>query len=557
MTEQLTYSYAVGPTDVALIEETISINLAKTAAKYPHNIALIDAAADRQWSYEQFYRDVRGLVTGLHRAGVVTGERVGIWALNRWEWTMVQYATAEIGAIMVNINPAYRQHELNYVLQQAGITTLISSEAVPTSNYPQLIQRAEDELGALDRVIIMNDASWDEVFDVEPDDAALDAIQATLSNTDPINIQYTSGTTGFPKGATLSHRNILNNGFFVGEINRYTDQDRICIPVPYYHCFGMVMGNLAATTHGAAMVLPAQSFNAQQTLAAVEKYQCTSLYGVPTMFIAELALDNLADFDLSSLRTGIMAGSPCPDEVMRKVIDTMNMDEVTICYGMTETSPVSMQTRPDDDLKLRVSTVGRPSPHAEIKIVDPATGETQPINTPGELCTRGYLVMQGYWNQQDKTDEALGEDGWMRTGDVAEMDENGYVQVTGRMKDMVIRGGENIYPREIEEFLYTHPDILDAQVIGVPDERYGEELMAWVQLRKGAPQLTAEGLREFSEGSLAKYKIPRYVHVVDDFPTTVTGKVRKVEMRETSLSLLEQGGVIDDYRAPMTQPTSR
>ncbi|MDN6356625.1 AMP-binding protein [Yaniella sp.] len=557
MTEQLTYSYAVGPTDVALIEETISINLAKTAAKYPHNIALIDAAADRQWSYEQFYRDVRGLVTGLHRAGVVTGERVGIWALNRWEWTMVQYATAEIGAIMVNINPAYRQHELNYVLQQAGITTLISSEAVPTSNYPQLIQRAEDELGALDRVIIMNDASWDEVFDVEPDDAALDAIQATLSNTDPINIQYTSGTTGFPKGATLSHRNILNNGFFVGEINRYTDQDRICIPVPYYHCFGMVMGNLAATTHGAAMVLPAQSFNAQQTLAAVEKYQCTSLYGVPTMFIAELALDNLADFDLSSLRTGIMAGSPCPDEVMRKVIDTMNMDEVTICYGMTETSPVSMQTRPDDDLKLRVSTVGRPSPHAEIKIVDPATGETQPINTPGELCTRGYLVMQGYWNQQDKTDEALGEDGWMRTGDVAEMDENGYVQVTGRMKDMVIRGGENIYPREIEEFLYTHPDILDAQVIGVPDERYGEELMAWVQLRKGAPQLTAEGLREFSVGSLAKYKIPRYVHVVDDFPTTVTGKVRKVEMRETSLSLLEQGGVIDDYRAPMTQPTSR
>lgn len=557
MTEQLTYSYAVGPTDVALIEETISINLAKTAAKYPHNIALIDAAADRQWSYEQFYRDVRGLATGLHRAGVVTGERVGIWALNRWEWTMVQYATAEIGAIMVNINPADRQHELNYVLQQAGITTLISSEAVPTSNYPQLIQRAEDELGALDRVIIMNDASWDEVFDVEPDDAALDAIQATLSNTDPINIQYTSGTTGFPKGATLSHRNILNNGFFVGEINRYTDQDRICIPVPYYHCFGMVMGNLAATTHGAAMVLPAQSFNAQQTLAAVEKYQCTSLYGVPTMFIAELALDNLADFDLSSLRTGIMAGSPCPDEVMRKVIDTMNMDEVTICYGMTETSPVSMQTRPDDDLKLRVSTVGRPSPHAEIKIVDPATGETQPINTPGELCTRGYLVMQGYWNQQDKTDEALGEDGWMRTGDVAEMDENGYVQVTGRMKDMVIRGGENIYPREIEEFLYTHPDILDAQVIGVPDERYGEELMAWVQLRKGAPQLTAEGLREFSVGSLAKYKIPRYVHVVDDFPTTVTGKVRKVEMRETSLSLLEQGGVIDDYRAPMTQPTSR
>src|SRR5690625_1211083 len=557
MTTQLKYSYAQGPTDADLIEDTIPANLAKIAARYPDNLALVDVHANRQWSYQQFYRDVRNLATGLHRAGVITGERVGIWALNRWEWTMVQYATAELGAIMVNINPAYRQHELNYVLEQAGITTIIASEEVPTANYPQMIQRAQEELGSLDRIIIMNSESWDQVFDVDADDAALDALQATMTNTDAVNIRYTSGTTGFPKGATLSHRNILNNGFFVGEINRYTDQDRICIPVPYYHCFGMVMGNLAATTHGAAMVLPAQSFNAQQTLAAVEKYQCTSLYGVPTMFIAELALDNLADFDLSSLRTGIMAGSPCPDEVMRKVIDTMNMDEVTICYGMTETSPVSMQTRPDDDLKLRVSTVGRPSPHAEIKIVDPATGETQPINTPGELCTRGYLVMQGYWNQQDKTDEALGEDGWMRTGDVAEMDENGYVQVTGRMKDMVIRGGENIYPREIEEFLYTHPDILDAQVIGVPDERYGEELMAWVQLRKGAPQLTAEGLREFSEGSLAKYKIPRYVHVVDDFPTTVIGKVRKVEMRETSLSLLEQGGVIDDYRAPMTQPTSR
>lgn len=550
MTEQLTYSYAAGPTDVDLIEETISVNLAKTAARYPQNIALIDAEADRQWTYEQFYGDVRSLATGLHRAGVVTGERVGIWALNRWEWTMVQYATAELGAMLVNINPAYRQHELNFVLEQAGITTMISSEEVPTSNYPRLIQRAQDELAVLDRVIIMNSESWDEVFDVAADDAALDAIQATLSTTDSINIQYTSGTTGFPKGATLSHRNILNNGFFVGEINRYSDQDRICIPVPYYHCFGMVMGNIAATTHGATMVIPAQSFNPGKTLATVEKYQCTSLYGVPTMFIAELALENLADFDLSSLRTGIMAGSPCPDEVMRQVIDTMNMEEVTICYGMTETSPVSMQTRPDDDLKLRVSTVGRPNPHAEIKIIDPATGETVPVNTGGELCTRGYLVMKGYWNQPEKTDEVLGEDGWMRTGDVARMDENGYVQVTGRMKDIVIRGGENIYPREIEEFLYTHPDVLDAQVIGVPDERYGEELMAWVQLRKGAPKLTAEALREFSVDAVAKYKIPRYVHVVDAFPTTVTGKVRKVEMRATAVELLEQGDIIDDYRAP-------
>ncbi|HIW47428.1 MAG TPA: AMP-binding protein [Candidatus Yaniella excrementigallinarum] len=549
MTTQLKYSYAQGPTDADLIEDTIPANLAKIAARYPDNLALVDVHANRQWSYQQFYRDVRNLATGLHRAGVITGERVGIWALNRWEWTMVQYATAELGAIMVNINPAYRQHELNYVLEQAGITTIIASEEVPTANYPRMIQRAQEELGSLDRIIIMNSESWDQVFDVDADDAALDALQATMTNTDAVNIQYTSGTTGFPKGATLSHRNILNNGFFVGEINRYTDQDRICIPVPYYHCFGMVMGNLAATTHGAAMIIPAPSFNPEKTLVAVEQHRCTALYGVPTMFIAELALENLDEFDLSSLRTGIMAGSPCPDEVMRKVISTMNMDEVTICYGMTETSPVSMQTRPDDDLQLRVSTVGRPSPHAEIKIIDPETGETLPVNTAGELCTKGYLVMMGYWNQQDKTDEVLGADGWMRTGDIAQMDENGYVQVTGRMKDMVIRGGENIYPREIEEFLYTHPDILDAQVVGVPDDRYGEELMAWIQLRQGASRLTAQDLRDFAIGALAKFKIPRYVHIVEEFPTTVTGKVRKVAMRETSVELLRKGGVIDDGRA--------
>lgn len=548
MTGHLTYSYAAGPTDEPLLEETISVNLARTVAKYPQNIALIDATVQRQWTYEQFHRAVRNLATGLHRAGVVTGERVGIWALNRWEWVMVQYATAELGAIMVNINPAYRQHELNYVLEQAGITTLISSEKIATADYPRMIARAQNELGLLERMIIMNSESWHDVFDVQADDAALDAIQSTLHNTDAINIQYTSGTTGFPKGATLSHRNILNNGYFVGEINRYTDQDRICIPVPYYHCFGMVMGNLAATTHGATMVIPAPSFNPAQTLATVEQYRCTSLYGVPTMFIAELALEDLAEYDLSSLRTGIMAGSPCPDEVMRQVIDTMHMDDVTICYGMTETSPVSMQTRPDDDLQLRVSTVGRPNPHAEIKIIDPATGQTLPVNSDGELCTRGYLVMKGYWNQPEKTHEVLDEDGWLRTGDVARMDENGYVQVTGRMKDVVIRGGENIYPREIEEFLYTHPDIVDAQVIGVPDERYGEELMAWIQLRQDAPKLTAQALQEFAAEALAKYKIPRYVHIVDEFPTTVTGKVRKVEMRKTSVELLKQGGVIDDFR---------
>ena len=549
MTQQLMQSYAAGPTDVPLIEQTIPANLAQTAATYPDNIALIDAAAERQWTYAQFYRDVRQVATGLHHRGVTTGERVGIWALNRWEWVLVQYATAQLGAILVNINPAYRQHELNYVLKQAGITTLITSEATPTANYPHMVERAQQELGTLQRVITLTDESWYAVYDTQADDAVLDTIEAALNPHDDINIQYTSGTTGFPKGATLSHRNILNNGFFVGETNRYTDKDRICIPVPYYHCFGMVMGNLAATTHGATMIIPGPAFDPEQTLATVEKYRCTALYGVPTMFIAELALERLNDYDLSSLRTGIMAGSPCPDEVMRKVINTMHMDEVTICYGMTETSPVSMQTRPEDELELRVSTVGRPGPHAEIKIIDPTTGETLPVHTEGELCTRGYLVMKGYWNQPEKTAEVLGEDGWLRTGDVARMDERGYVQVTGRMKDMVIRGGENIYPREIEEFLYTHPDILDAQVIGVPDERYGEELMAWLRLRKGAPVLTAESLRAFCLGSLAKYKIPRYVHIVDEFPTTVTGKVRKVEMRSIAVDLLAEGDVIDDYRA--------
>lgn len=550
MTEQLTLSYAAGPTDVPLIEDTISVNLAQTVAKYPKNLALVDAHADRTWTYEEFYRDVRNLATGLHRAGVTAGERVGIWALNRWEWVMVQYATAELGAIMVNINPAYRQHELNYVLEQAGVTTIIASQELPTADYPGMITRAQQAAGVqLERVIMMTTDSWDAVFRQPADHTVLDQIQASQHHTDAINIQYTSGTTGFPKGATLSHHNILNNGFFVGEVNRYTDQDRICIPVPYYHCFGMVMGNLAATSHGAAMIIPGPSFNPEQTLATVEKYRCTALYGVPTMFIAELALDNLDQFDLSSLRTGIMAGSPCPDEVMRNVISAMHMDEVTIAYGMTETSPVSMQTRPDDDLALRVSTVGRPSPHAEIQIIDPATGEIVPVNVDGELCTRGYLVMQGYWNQPERTAEVLDDDGWLRTGDVARMSEHGYVQVTGRMKDMVIRGGENIYPREIEEFLYTHPDILDAQVIGVPDDRYGEELMAWLRLRQGATRLSAAALREFAAGSLAKYKIPRYVHIVDEFPTTVTGKVRKVDMRSMSIDLLEQDRVIDDYRS--------
>jgi fatty-acyl-CoA synthase len=388
----------------------------------------------------------------------------------------------------------------------------------------------------LRQVVFLGDPEWDALS--VGDRAVLPEIRAGLSFDDPINIQYTSGTTGFPKGATLSHHNILNNGFFVGELCAYTQEDRICIPVPFYHCFGMVMGNLAATSHGACMVIPAPGFDPRATLETVAAERCTSLYGVPTMFIAELADPTFGSHDLSSLRTGIMAGSPCPVEVMKRVVADMGMTEVTICYGMTETSPVSTQTRATDDLERRVSTVGQVHPHVEVKVVDPVTGLVVPYGTPGELCTRAYSVMLGYWDQPEKTAEVLDPAGWMHTGDLAEMDEAGYVNIVGRIKDMVIRGGENVYPREVEEFLYTHPDIVDAQVIGVPDERYGEELAAWVRLRPGATELTAEALREFCGGKLAHYKIPRYVRVVDEFPMTVTGKVRKVQMREESVKLL-------------------
>lgn len=538
-----------GPTEPALRETTIGEALRRTVDHAPEHEAIVDVAAGRRWTYAQFYADVRRLATGLSQHGVGKGDRIGIWGPNTWEWTLTQFATAEIGAILVNINPSYRQHEVNYVLKQAGITSVVASAALKTQDYPAMLSRAEQELGALDLTVIMGGHLWEELIGTEADDELLDGLAEEMTADDPINIQYTSGTTGFPKGATLSHRNILNNGFFVGEINGYTEADRICIPVPFYHCFGMVMGNLAAITHGSAMVIPGAAFDPEATLSAVEQERCTSLYGVPTMFIAELNLENFAEFDLSSLRTGIMAGSPCPEEIMRQVIDRMNMSEVTICYGMTETSPVSTQTRPDDELNLRVSTVGRVGPHVEVKIADPGTGETLPVGEPGELCTRGYLVMQGYWDEPQKTAEAIDEDGWMHSGDLGKMHAEGYVQITGRIKDMVIRGGENIYPREIEEFLYTHPDIIDAQVIGVPDEKYGEELMAWLRLRDGAEKLSAERLREFCSDGLAKYKIPRYVVAVDEFPTTVTGKVRKIQMREEALDLLAQPGAVDDARA--------
>ena len=533
-------SYASGTYPVALLGDTIGDNFDQTASRFGDREALVDVAAGRRWSYRELAADVDALARGLLGREIGLGDRVGIWAPNCAEWTLTQYATAKIGAILVNINPAYGARELAYVLRQSGVRLLIAARAHRSSNYAAMIDEVRPSCPDLEQVVLLGSAEWDEVASAErgADPAALAAISTTLSADDPINVQYTSGTTGFPKGATLSHHNILNNGFFVGELCQYTEADRICIPVPFYHCFGMVMGNLAATSHGACMVIPAPAFDPAATLSAVAAERCTSLYGVPTMFIAELALPGFADYDLTSLRTGIMAGSPCPVEVMKQVVERMHMDEVSICYGMTETSPVSTQTRADDSIDRRVSTVGRVGPHLEVKIVDPETGRTVPRGEPGELCTRGYSVMLGYWEEPDKTAEAIDAARWMHTGDLGVMDDEGYVNITGRIKDMVIRGGENIYPREVEELLYTHPDVLDAQVIGVPDEKYGEELMVWVRMRDGADPLTIDAVREFCSGQIARYKIPRYVHVTEEFPMTVTGKIRKVEMRERAIGLL-------------------
>jgi fatty-acyl-CoA synthase len=531
-------SYTSAVSRAPLIGDTIGENLDRAVAAYGDRLALADVPAGRRLTYAELAAEVDALALGLLAAGIAKGDRVGIWAPNCAGWVLTQYATAKIGAILVNINPAYRTSELEFVLNQSGTRSLIAAKRLKTSDYAAMIAEVRPLCPRLEQVVLLGSEAWDSLLDDgrRADRAALDAIE--LSADEPINIQYTSGTTGFPKGATLSHHNILNNGYFVGELCGYTHEDSICIPVPFYHCFGMVMGNLAATSHGAAMVIPAPVFDPVATLAAVQTEGCTSLYGVPTMFIAELAVPEFGDFNLSSLRTGIMAGSPCPVEVMKQVINRMGMTEVSICYGMTETSPVSTQTRMDDSIERRVSTVGRVGPHIEVKVIDPATGLTVPRGMPGELCTRGYSVMLGYWEQPDKTAEAIDAARWMHTGDMAVMDGDGYLSITGRIKDMVIRGGENVYPREVEEFLYTHPDILDAQVIGVPDARYGEELMAWVRLRPGAAPLTAQSLRDFCQGKLAHYKIPRYVHITDEFPMTVTGKIRKVEMREKSIEIL-------------------
>ncbi|MGH3318945.1 MAG: AMP-binding protein [Streptosporangiaceae bacterium] len=539
MGDTRTFSYSHGTSDTPLLGQTIGENLERSAAQFPDRDALVDYPSGRRWTYAEFDADLDSLARGLIESGIAKGDRVGIWSPNTPEWVLLQYATAKIGAILVNINPAYRTHELAYALNQSGVRLLVSAERHKTSDYRAMVEEVSGDCPALERTVYIGTPEWAGLMDGGRGVSAETPREraAGLSFDDPINIQYTSGTTGYPKGATLSHHNILNNGYFIGEFCGYTHFDRVCVPVPFYHCFGMVLGNLAITTHGACIVIPAPSFEPKPTLDAVVAERCTSLYGVPTMFIAELALPEFASYDLSMLRTGIMAGSNCPVEVMKRVIGEMNMGEVTICYGMTETSPVSAQTRPDDDLDRRVSTVGRVHPHVEVKVVDPATGLVLPSGEPGELCTRGYSVMLGYWEEPDKTDEVIDAARWMHTGDLATMDDAGYVNIVGRIKDMVIRGGENIYPREIEEFLYTHPSVADVQVIGVPDAKYGEELCAWVRLREGE-RVGADELRRFCRGKLAHFKVPRYVTFVDDFPMTVTGKIQKFKMREHSIKEL-------------------
>jgi fatty-acyl-CoA synthase len=515
-----------GPSIPPLPSTTIGGALDAAVLRFGDREALVSVEQGQRYTYAELAEAVDGVARGLIARGIEKGDRVGVWSPNCAEWVLVQYATARIGAVLVTINPAYRTHELAYVLDQAGVRLLVAAPSFKTSDYVAMAKEAAPDVDAL----FFGGPEWDAL----PVDGG-PLPDRGLTPDDPINIQYTSGTTGFPKGATLSHRNILGNGFLVGELCGYTEVDRVCVPVPFYHCFGMVMGNLGALTHAACIVIPAPAFDPAATMRAVAQEGCTSLYGVPTMFIAELALPDFGDYDVSTLRTGIMAGSPCPVEVMKQVQGFM--PDVTICYGMTETSPVSTQTRADDTLDRRVSTVGRVHPHVTVKVVDPDTGEPVPRGEPGELCTAGYGVMLGYWNDPDKTAEAIDAEGFMHTGDLAVMDTEGYLSIVGRSKDMVIRGGENVYPREVEEFLYTHPDVVDVQVVGVPDTRYGEELCAWVRVAPGSA-LTPDELRDWCRGKLAHYKVPRYVRFTDEFPMTVTGKVQKFKMREASIEEL-------------------
>lgn len=511
-----------------------------TAAAHAASLALVARHQDVRWSYAELDHEITRCARALVAAGVAKGDRVGIWSPNNAEWVVVQLATAKIGAILVNINPSYRSDELQYALAQSGCSLLVMAPGFKDADYREIL-RQTDAHKLLDTVVLDD---WKD-FIARGDSVANDTLAeraAQLEFDDPINIQYTSGTTGFPKGATLSHHNILNNGFSIGERLGYTSDDRVCLPVPFYHCFGMVLGNLAIVTHGATIVLPGEAFDPRAVLETVQRERCTSLYGVPTMFIAELADPEFGAFDLTSLRTGIMAGSPCPTKVMRRVKTDMHMDEITICYGMTETSPVSTQTKRGAPLEKQVSTVGEVHPHVEVKILDPATGRTVPRGVTGELCTRGYSVMLGYWEDPAATEQAIDAARWMHTGDLAVMDDEGFVNIVGRIKDMIIRGGENIYPREIEEFLYTHEAIADAQVIGVPDERYGEEVCAWVVLKPGA-DLDEEELRDFCRSRIARFKVPGYVRFVDAFPLTVTGKVQKFKMREFEIQERKLEGV--------------
>ena len=544
-------SYVHGASNKALIGQTIGHHFDLACALHAEREALVVRHQNVRLSYAELRLKVDALACGLRRLGLQPGERIGIWSQNRLEWTLTQFATAKAGLVLVNINPAYRRSELEYALNKVGCRALILSPAFKSSDYLEMLADLAPELGhcepgllrahklpSLEIVIRLGAEhtpgmlNFDSLCTAPSRDelAELEELGERLQFDDPINIQFTSGTTGNPKGATLSHHNILNNGYFVGEAIRLVPGDRVCIPVPLYHCFGMVMGNLGCLTHGATMVYPAEAFEPLAVLQAVAEEKCTASYGVPTMFIAQLDHPEFARFDLSSLRTGIMAGSPCPIEVMKRVIERMNMSQVTIAYGMTETSPVSFQSATDDSIERRVSTVGRVQPHCEVKIVD-SDGCIVPRGTPGELCTRGYSVMLGYWGDDAKSAEAIDKAGWMHTGDIATLDEEGFCNIVGRSKDMVIRGGENIYPREIEEFLYRHPKVLDVQVVGVPDQKYGEELCAWIIVREGE-RLTEEDVRAFCQGQIAHYKIPRYICFVDSFPMTVTGKIQKFQIRE-------------------------
>ncbi|ROR02437.1 fatty-acyl-CoA synthase [Delftia acidovorans] len=548
---KLEMSYSRGATDTPLIEETIGAFFDAMIERFPDKEAVVSCHQGIRYTYLELQREVDRMASALLRAGLKPGDRIGIWSHNNVEWLVTQFATAKAGVILVNINPAYRVAELEYALNKVECKALIVMPSFKTTDYLEMIRSIAPEvsgavpgrlesakLPSLKTVIqIGNDTVpgfmrfSDLLATGDRADQAVHSLGARLRNTDAINIQFTSGTTGSPKGATLTHRNVLNNGFFIGEAMRLSPDDRLCIPVPLYHCFGMVVGNLAALTHGTTIVYPNDAFEAVPVLRAVQDERCTALHGVPTMFIAELDHPRFKEFDLSTLRTGVMAGSPCPIEVMKRVVNEMHMGEVTIAYGMTETSPASCQSTTDTPLEKRVSTIGKVLPHLELKVISPESGEILPVGAVGELCTRGYSVMRGYWKDAAKTSEAIDAEGWMHSGDLATIDEDGYVNIAGRIKDLVIRGGENVYPREVEEFLYRHPAIQDVQVIGVPDQKYGEELCAWAILRDGAT-LTEDGLRAFCKGQIAHYKIPRYIRFVESFPMTVTGKIQKFVMRE-------------------------